>query len=187
MWWSPNARTVPRALGFVPTVERRSVTRSLADIGGLALCPAAIAGLARDDAAEGLAAPLRELGGGTHAAQTLERRARDVDRIRRAERLGQDVADAGRLDDGAHRAAGDDAGALGGGLQEHRAGAELLADFVRHGRAHERHLDEVLLGVLDALADGLGHLAGLAEPDTDVALAIADDDDGAEAEAAAAL
>ena len=42
-------------------------------------------------------------------------------------------------------------------------------------------------GVLDALADGLGNLAGLAQPAADVARAVADDDDRAEAEAAAAL
>ena len=45
----------------------------------------------------------------------------------------------------------------------------------------------MLLGVLDALADGLGNLAGLAQPGADVAVAVADDDDRAEAEASAAL
>src|SRR5687767_271727 len=101
--------------------------RSLADIGALALGLAAIAGLAGDDAAQSLAAPLRELRGGTHAAQALQRGPRDIDGVRRAQRLREDVADARRLDDGAHRAAGDDAGTLRGGLQEHGAGAELLA------------------------------------------------------------
>ncbi len=73
------------------------------------------------------------------------------------------------------------------GLQQHRAGAELLAHLVRDGRADERHADEVLLRVLDALADRLGNLAGLAQPGADVPVAVADHDHRAEAEAAAAL
>src|SRR5262249_40290288 len=47
--------------------------------------------------------------------------------------------------------------------------------------------DEMLLGVLDALADRLGNLACLAEPAADVARTITDHDDRAEAEAPAAL
>ena len=73
------------------------------------------------------------------------------------------------------------------GLSMTVARAELLDHLVRDGGADERHPDEVLLGVLDALADGLGHLAGLAQAGADVAVAVADDDDRAEAEAAAAL
>ena len=44
--------------------------------------------------------------------ERLDRRPGHVDRVRRAVDLGQDVADAGGLDDGPDRAAGDDAGAL---------------------------------------------------------------------------
>ena len=51
----------------------------------------------------------------------------------------------------------------------------------------QRNLEHVLLGVLDALADGDGHLGGLAHADTDVAVAIADDDERGQAEATAAL
>src|SRR5206468_4238329 len=46
---------------------------------------------------------------------------------------------------------------------------------------------EVLLGVLDALADRLGDLASLAQAGADHAVAVADHDHRAEAEAAAAL
>ena len=122
------------------------------------------------------------------AAQRLDRRPDHVDRVGGAERLGQDVADAGRLDDGANRAAGDDAGALRGGLEQHAARAEspMRTSWGIVVPDH-RHPDEVLLRVLDALADRLGDLAGLAQPDAHVAVAVADDDDGAEAEAAAAL
>ena len=56
--------------------------------------------------------------------QAGEGRAHHVVRVVRAEALGQDVLDAGRLDDGADRAAGDDAGAVRGRLEQHAAGAE---------------------------------------------------------------
>ena len=65
--------------------------------------------------------------------------------------------------------------------------AEVALDGVRDGAADERNPDEVLLRVLDPLADGLGHLARLAQPGAHHAAAVADDDQGAEAEAAAAL
>ncbi len=101
--------------------------------------------------------------------------------------LGQDVADARCLDDGADGATGDDAGALGGRLEQHACGGVLLADLVRDRGPDHRDLDDVLLRVLDTLADGLGHVAGLADADADVAVAVAHDDDRREREAPAAL
>ena len=51
----------------------------------------------------------------------------------------------------------------------------------------QRHEDQVLLGVLHRLPDGLGHLARLAEPHTHVAVAVADDHQRGEGEPPAAL
>ena len=51
----------------------------------------------------------------------------------------------------------------------------------------ERDLEQVLLRLLGALADRLGHLVGLAEAGADVAALVADDDERREGEAAAAL
>ena len=51
----------------------------------------------------------------------------------------------------------------------------------------QRHAHQVLARAVDALADRLGHLAGLAQADADHAVAVADHDQRAEAEAAAAL
>ena len=51
----------------------------------------------------------------------------------------------------------------------------------------ERDLEQVLLGLLGALADRLGHLVGLAEAGADVAVLVADDDERREREAPAAL
>src|SRR5439155_12706470 len=101
--------------------------------------------------------------------------------------LRQDVADPCRLDDGSDRATGDDAGALARGLEEDVRGRVDDPDLVRDRRPDHRDPDEVLLRVLDALADRFGYLTGLAATDADVAAAVTDDDDRAEAEPPAAL
>src|SRR5262249_51579907 len=49
------------------------------------------------------------------------------------------------------------------------------------------HVHHALLGLLDPLADGLGNLLRLAEPEADTARAVADHDERAEAEAPPAL
>jgi hypothetical protein len=58
---------------------------------------------------------------------------------------------------------------------------------VRDRRGDAGHAEEVLLRLLDALADRQRHLAGLAVADADHAVAIADHDERGEAEATAAL
>src|SRR5690606_323158 len=58
---------------------------------------------------------------------------------------------------------------------------------VRNGALDPRHLEEVLLGLLDALGDRRGHLLGLAVSDADRAVAVTDDHQGGEAEAPTAL
>ena len=51
----------------------------------------------------------------------------------------------------------------------------------------QRHADELALGLLGRLADGLGNFARLAVAETDPALLVADDDQCRKAEALAAL
>ena len=58
---------------------------------------------------------------------------------------------------------------------------------MRDGALHDRHEDDVLLGVIDSLGDGIGDFVGLAEADADVPLAVADNDDRVEAEPTSAL
>src|SRR5581483_10133714 len=84
-------------------------------------------------------------------------------------------------------AAGDDAGAGGGRLEQHPAGAVLADDLVGDRRTGQRNLDEVLLGLLDALLDGGRHLLGLAEAEPDLPGGIAHDHQGREREPPAAL
>jgi hypothetical protein len=96
--------------------------------------------------------------------------------------------DAEALEHGAHRAAGDDAGAGRGRADIDAAGAEMAEPVMVQGAAvAQRHADHRLLGGGGRLGDRLGHLAGLAVAEAGAALAVADDDQSREAEALAAL
>src|SRR5215472_6399048 len=110
-----------------------------------------------------------------------------VDRVGRAERPGQHVADPRALEHGAHRAAGDDAGTGAGRLEQHYAGRRLTLHGVRDGGGDPGHPEEVLLGLFDALGDRRGHFLGLAVADTDHAVAVAHHDKRGEAEPTATL
>ena len=73
------------------------------------------------------------------------------------------------------------------GRSSTRPGAEVPLHLVRDGAADERDPEQVLLGLLGPLADGLGNLVGLAEAGADVAALVAHDDERREREPAAAL
>src|SRR6185503_8515700 len=119
--FSPRARIVARLRAMWLIVLLIWVTRSLSAIAGLHRHRGRLAG---DPAHELDPAARAQLLGRVQAAQRLDRAAGHVDRVGRAERLGQDVADPGRLDDGADGAAGDDAGALRGWLEHDPRGRE---------------------------------------------------------------
>src|SRR5207249_1131352 len=110
-----------------------------------------------------------------------------VDGVRAAERLGQNIADPGRLDHGPDRAARDHSRARCRGLEQDLGGAEVLNDEVWDRIVTERNLDQRLLGDLGPFADGVRYFVRLAEAGADVTLAIADDHQRAEAEAPTAL
>src|SRR5439155_424315 len=124
---------------------------------------------------------------GSQLPQRLQGRHDNVDRIRAAERLRQDVADAGRLDDGTDRASGDDTRPLGCGTQDHLRRPEIGLHPVRDRAVDQGHEHHVFLGVLAALGDGTRDLVGLAEPGTDVTAPVADDDDRRERETPSAF
>src|SRR6266545_7232472 len=119
--------------------------------------------------------------------QCQQSRLDHVDRVRAAQRLGQDVLDARGFDDRAHGAARDHASTWRGRLEQDFRGAKLLHDLVRDRRASHRHADQIFPRALGALANRIGHLIGFAQADANVARAIADHNDRAEREAAAAL
>src|SRR5262249_23281441 len=79
------------------------------------------------------------------AAERVDGRLEHVVRIVGAERLGQDVLDARRLQHGADRAARDDARALRGRAQEHPRRAVVTRDLEGNGRVLEGHEDQILL------------------------------------------
>ncbi len=101
--------------------------------------------------------------------------------------LGTDILDADRLHHRTNRAAGDNAGTGCGRLHQDAACAVLADDLMRNGSAAQRNLDQVLLGVLDALADSVRNFAGLTDAEADGAVAVADDDQSGKLEDTAAL
>ena len=129
----------------------------------------------------------RDLLGRAQAAKTLDRGLDEVDRVLRAEALGEDVVDAGELEHRAHAAAGDHAGAGRGGLQQDATGAEYAGRLMGDRAAVAGHPEQVLLGPLDALLDRERNLVGLAVADADRFALVADDDQRGEREATAAL
>jgi hypothetical protein len=133
------------------------------------------------------AALLRDRGGFPEALESFERGTSDVDWIRAAERLGQDVANPGGLDQSANGATGDDAGTRASWLQEHLGRAKLGDDLVGDRRAIEWHEDEALSSSFRRLANCVRYLVGLAQANADVALSIAHDHQGAKAEPPAAF
>src|SRR5690606_4436599 len=88
---------------------------------------------------------------------------------------------------GAHGAAGDHAGTLGGRLHEHARRAVAGLDRVPQGRAVEVDVAQVLARVLHRLLERDRHFARLAVADADLAVAVAPHVQRAEGELAAAL
>src|SRR5712671_6454827 len=143
-------------------------------------------------AAENLAhlapAALRHAARARRARQRLEGRLDHVVRVGGPDRFGHHVVHAQRLEDGAHRAAGDDARARRRRAHDDLARAVAADDVVMERAAlAQGHADHGAPRLLRRLADRLGHLARLAGAIADTALAVADDDDRREAEAPAAL
>src|SRR5438270_3325446 len=188
VWWirlRPTERSVSRWLRLAPMADRVWVTFSCAISDPLTGARPQHGG--RGDVLQGQTAAGRDLLGTDEVLQRLHGGVHDVDRVGRAEALGEHVVDAGALQHGAHRATGDDAGTGAGRLEQHDTGRRLTLHRVRDGAGDPRHLVEVLLGLLDALGDRRGHLLGLAVADAHGAVAVAHDHQGGEAEAPTTL
>src|ERR1700761_938742 len=140
-----------------------------------------------EDLGDGETTQLGDLLRPPQADQAVHRRLHQVDRVLRADRLGQHVTDPTELEHGTDAAAGDHAGTGTGRAQHHMAGAVAADDPVGDRLAVFGHADQVLAGVLDALLDRQRHLARLAVADPDHAFLVADGDQRGEGEAATAL
>src|SRR5687768_18487862 len=115
--------------------------------------------------------------------QGIEGRANHVVRVGRTGRLGDDVMDAERFEDGAHRATGDDAGTGRSRAEQHLACAMTAGDVVVQRTAvAKRYEDQVALGGFGRLADSFRHFTSLAVAEADAALLVADDDECCETE-----
>src|SRR3984893_3396051 len=134
------------------------------------------------------AAPRRHRARAHRAAERVKSGLDHVVRVRGADRFRHHVLHPQRLENGAHRTAGDDAGAGLGRTHDYLAGAVAADDVVMQcaafAQGHAHHGAARLLG---RLADRLRHLARLARAVADAAFAVADDDDGGKAEAPATL
>src|SRR6266403_2354742 len=120
--------------------------------------------------------------------QRIEGRANHVVGIRRADRLRHHVLDTERLEHGAHRAAGDDAGTRRRRTQVNPPRPVTAGDIVMQRAAFaKRHARQVALRRFGRLADRLGYFACLAVAESDATLLVADHDQRRKAEALATL
>src|SRR5690606_38897808 len=131
--------------------------------------------LAIEDVLHLLAALGCDRGRRVHAGQALDGGTDAVDRIARADGLGQHVLDADGLEHGAHGATGDHTGTFGGRLHEHAGGAMAGLHGVVQRAAVELDRRHVAAGLLHRLLDRDRHFAGLAVAEADLAGAVADD------------
>src|SRR3954466_11461764 len=143
----PSARSVPRWRSDWPIWLRTCVSFSFGN-GGHLLGRAlhlVVDGrdLVRQDLADRLAARRGDVLGTAQLAERLLGGLQHVDRVRRAERLREHVADAAELEDRAHAAAGDDAGTGRGRAQEDAGRVEATDRLVRDRLAVLRHGEEV--------------------------------------------
>ncbi len=122
--------------------------------------------------------------------QVQQRRERGLDyvvRIGSADGLGQHVLNPHHLHHLAHGPAGNHAGAFRCGFQQHLGRPKVPGDLVRNAGALQVELDQVLLGLLDALLDGHGHFASFAHAEPGMALLVAHHHERRKAEVLAAF
>src|SRR5690606_19721547 len=159
----PSARTDSRCLAWLPRrpLASRTLTVPLFSVLAIDQFLALLATLGRDARR------------GVHLRQATQGGAHQVDRVARADGLGQHVAHAHRLEHGAHGTARDHAGTLGGRLHVHARRAVAGLHRVPQGAAVEVDGVHVLAGLLHRLLDGDRHLACLAVAEADLAVAVA--------------
>src|SRR6185503_2238416 len=120
-----------------------------------------------------LAAARRDLGWRVHGLQAVQRRAHYVVGIGRAEALGEHVGHAHHLEHGAHRPAGDDAGALVRRLHQYPRRAPAPLHHVVQRAVLQLDLEQLAPRLLHRLLHRDRHFARLALAHADPAVAVA--------------
>src|SRR5438552_3424582 len=106
--------------------------------------------------------------------QSIERCPHDVVRVCGAVTLGEDVGYADDVEHRAHRSAGDDAGALRGGLHEYPGRAMPPLHRMVQGSALQAHLDHPPPRLLHRLLHRDRHFLGFSLAHADATIAVAD-------------
>lgn len=122
-----------------------------------------------------------------HLRQSGDRRLHKVVGVGRTLAFGEDVLDAGRLEDGTHSTARLDTRSGGGGFHKHAGTTEFSFLLVRDRGVDDRDLDKILLGILDTLGDSRSDLVSLTKTITDNSVFVSYDHDSCKAEMTAAL
>src|SRR5205807_9961935 len=126
--------------------------------GGLARFGAAPA----EEFADLFTAPRRDRTWAGRPTQGDKSRLDHVVRVWAADRLCHHAVHTERLENRAHRAAGDDPGPRLGGAHDHVAGTVAADDVVMERAAlAQRHADHAAPRLLGGLANGFGHFSGL--------------------------
>src|SRR5512139_1658952 len=183
----PRPRTVARCRWIWPKWLFTSVTLTVLPAAVSFFVAILVMGLSARDFGDRLAALGSDALRSRHTGESVHRRAHDVDRVARAIRLREHVADAGALEHGAHAAARDDAGTVSGRLHVHLRGAVLANRREIQRRVAQRHVHAVLAGLLHRLLDRDRHFTRLAVTEADAAVAVAHHGERGEAELLAAL
>src|SRR5512141_3012328 len=122
-----------------------------------------------------------------HRLQALDRGAHQIDRVARADRLGQHVLHADHFEDRTHGAARDHAGTFRGGLHVNTRRTMVGLDRMPQSTVIQFHARHTAARALHGLGNCYRHFARLAVTEADLAVAIADSGQRGEAHLSAAL
>ena len=119
--------------------------------------------------------------------ETFDCSSYNVARVVCAESLSSDIANTYCLENCTNCAAGENTGTRSSWLEENTTCTELADDLVWDCCTLCSNLDEVLLSILDTLADSVRNFTGLTDAETYDAVTVAYDDESSELENTTAL
>jgi hypothetical protein len=115
--------------------------------------------------------------------KSVQRGTNRIKRISAPKRLRNNVVGANQLYDGTHGTTGDNPRALYSRLEQHMFAAKQSVHFMRNRSRFQRHMDQVLLRLLDRFCNGHRDFGCLPFSDPNPPLSITDYNKGTEVEA----